>query len=509
MLDIASPKVTVGTSILALVTSGLYDDPLSLYREYIQNAVDKISADGSQGGEIQVTLDKANRMIEISDNGSGLTYEQCLEELLPIGQSNKHLGRDRGFRGIGRLAGLAFADSVTFLTRTNGSDPLTQVIWQGVDPTDLHNGKSISNNNMQDYFRVERIEEDGMPDHGFIVRVEGIRRNASELLNKQAVREHVAEVCPVPFAKDFPFYEDIKRTFRNSQTPFSLTIRFSDESEPIVRQYGPDITLNKDNADNFIDFEEIHIPCVEDSKDAAVGWIAHSSYLGAIPKSSGIRGIRARVGNLQVGGERVFDQLFEEERFNRWCVGEIYILDWRIMPNARRDYFERNPHLRNMENHLKPICRKISQRCRTSSTARNKQKKLAASMEEAEELYNIAASGFLEPVDAENMMTLALGKLSWVQSEVAGSNNEDRIINQVKDLENQLKELDTKEKVFPVKGISRPEAENYRRIFSIMARAISTPSNARKAMEQACQELDRGAINVTSSPSEEWLSGKD
>ena len=127
MLDIASPKVTVGTSILALVTSGLYDDPLTLYREYVQNAVDKISADGSQGGEIQVTLDKANRMIEISDNGSGLTYEECLEELLPIGQSKKHLRRDRGFRGIGRLAGLAFADSVTFLTRTKACEPLTRV----------------------------------------------------------------------------------------------------------------------------------------------------------------------------------------------------------------------------------------------------------------------------------------------------------------------------------------------------------------------------------------------
>ena len=306
----------------------------------------------------------------------------------------------------------------------------------------------------------------------------------------------MAEVCPVPFAKEFPFYEDIKRAFRKSQTPFSLAIRFSDESEPILRQYGPNITLNKDNADNFIDFEEIHIPCVEDSKDAAVGWIAHSSYLGAIPKSSGIRGLRARIGNLQIGGERVFDQLFEEERFNRWCIGEIYILDWRIMPNARRDYFERNPHLRNLENNLIPICRKISQRCRASSAARNKQKRLAASMEEAEELYNIAASGFLGPDDAESMVKLALGKLCRIQSEVTGLNKEERIIDQVRDLENRLKELDTKEKEFPAKGISPSEAENYRRIFSIMAKAISTPSSARKAMEQACQELDSGAINA-------------
>ena len=67
------------------------------------------------------------------------------------------------------------------------------------------------------------------------------------------------------------------------------------------------------------------------ASDAAVGWIAHSSYLGAIPKGNRIRGIRARLGNIQVGDERVFDHLFEEERFNRWCVGEVHILDSRIM----------------------------------------------------------------------------------------------------------------------------------------------------------------------------------
>ena len=38
------------------------------------------------------------------------------------------------------------------------------------------------------------------------------------------------------------------------------------------------------------------------------------------------------MGNIRVGDERVFDHLFEEERFNRWCVGEVHILDSRIIP---------------------------------------------------------------------------------------------------------------------------------------------------------------------------------
>ena len=34
---------------------------------------------------------------------------------------------------------------------------------------------------------------------------------------------------------------------------------------------------------------------------------------------------------------------FTEERFNRWCVGELHILDSRIVPNARLDYFSQDP----------------------------------------------------------------------------------------------------------------------------------------------------------------------
>ena len=172
MLDIRTPEVTIGASILSLVTTGMYDQPLTLYREYIQNAVDHLSVNNIEG-EVKITTDKANGSIQVQDTGPGLTYEKCLQELLPIGQSKKHLGRDRGFRGIGRLAGLAFADSVTFLTRTNPEEPVTRVVWQSPDPTDLHNGKAISAETVMEYVQVDRVHDETHPAHGFTVRVEG------------------------------------------------------------------------------------------------------------------------------------------------------------------------------------------------------------------------------------------------------------------------------------------------------------------------------------------------
>jgi len=62
---------------------------------------------------------------------------------------------------------------------------------------------------------------------------------------------------------------------------------------------------------------------------------------------------------MQIGTDRIFEHLFEEPRFNGWCVGEVHILDSRIVPNGRRDYFEPSPHLRNLENQLGAIAQTL------------------------------------------------------------------------------------------------------------------------------------------------------
>ena len=198
------------------------------------------------------------------------------------------------------------------------------------------------------------------------------------------------------------------------QPPYSLRVTFDGEEQPIRRQYGASIVLSGNKEDHFQAFEEVRVPSIDGSGDAAVGWMAHSSYLGAIPKANRIRGIRARVGNIQVGDERVFDHLFEEERFNRWCVGEMHILDSRIIPNGRRDYFERNPHLRNLENHLAPIFGQITARCRTASSNSNREKRVLSAVVEIEGMYKLASSGYLSAKDGEDVVNRALAQVTKV-----------------------------------------------------------------------------------------------
>ena len=59
MPGVSRPSVTVGPSILGLVTSGIYDDPLTIYREYIQNSVDELSRHNGVEGKVEISIDHA------------------------------------------------------------------------------------------------------------------------------------------------------------------------------------------------------------------------------------------------------------------------------------------------------------------------------------------------------------------------------------------------------------------------------------------------------------------
>jgi molecular chaperone HtpG len=72
-----------------------------------------------------------------------------------------------------------------------------------------------------------------------------------------------------------------------------------------------------------------------------------------------------------VGEPNLFEDSFKESRFNGWTIGEIHVLDRRIVPNARRDNFEVNHHYSNLLVQLGPVAANISNHCRSASVSRN------------------------------------------------------------------------------------------------------------------------------------------
>jgi molecular chaperone HtpG len=497
VLDATGPGVTVGPSILGLVTSGNFNDPLTIYREYIQNAVDELSRQNGFEGKVDIVIDPRQKKVSISDNGPGLTHQECLEDLVPISKSKKCLGRDRGFRGVGRLSGLAFAESVSFLTRASALDPVTRVVWLRTGLADQIDSIQAPEQGFQNCVRVETLDDSDYPDHFFRVDIGGVsRHSAGMLLNREAVRGYIAEVCPVPLAPNFPFAENICAMFPPQLSPYSLRITLDGKEQPIQREYGSEIALGGNKVGHFSEYEEIRVPSIDGKQDAAGGWIAHWSSLGAIPKANRIRGIRARLGNIQVGDERVFDHLFEEERFNRWCVGEMHILDQRIIPNGRRDYFELNPHLRNLENHLSPIFRQITARCRSASSNRNKEKKLMSIIADIEAMYELAASGCLAANDAESFIKRALEQLIRACREIDRAAIEAELDGRLGAVEIRLRNFHPNGNPFPLTGISTSEVDTYRKVFGAVARRAPSPRSAREIIDAVLKESE--GLHITS-----------
>ena len=434
----------VGGDLLRLITAGMYDNPLVLYREYLQNAADAIASHGR--GSVHVKIDRLRSQVTILDDGTGLSAGEAAHRLTDVGRSTKDRTTDRGFRGIGRLSGLAFAEQVEFTTRTRATEPVTQVTWNGRALRDPNLAQMDAAAAIDQCTTIRQASSGDWPDRFFQVTVDRINRHAaSVLLNEDAVRRYVGEVCPVPMANGFPLADEIREFLGTHTDYFVLGVRLNDDSRPVERPFTETIPLTDRYGAVFERLETRLIPAIDGNDSAAIVWLAHTPYAGSIPARAGVRGLRARIGNIQVGTDRIFEHLFLEARFNGWCIGEVHILDKRLLPNGRRDYFEPSPHLRNLENHLGAIAHGIGSRCRQASSQRNKLRNISAAINRLRRARELALSGYLCSDDANALVERERNRIPGIKQTLstleAVTPNSDQ--QELTHLEIELKGIDT------------------------------------------------------------------
>ena len=482
----------VGVDVLGLVTSGMYIDPLSVYREYIQNAADAIESAGSaREGRVELTLLPQEGRIAIADNGPGLSLAEARRSLVPIARSEKRGRGLRGFRGVGRLAGLAFAESVTFLTRAGAGAPVARVVWDGnALNAGIARGEPLATV-LDATVTVDTVSSEGCPAHFFEVHIEGVSRHAAgSLMNRDAARQYVAEVCPVPFSKDFLTATRIWERCRVGNGPFSLNVCFRDEVGGVERPHARSVRVSEHESQEIVELEEVRVAGLGACEFAAAGWIAHTPYRGAILKSCGVRGIRARVGNIQIGGENVFGHLFSEDRFNRWCIGEVHVLDAAIVPNARRDYFEPNVHLRNLENQLGAVCRRLEKRCRSASRDRLGERRVGEFVDEAEAALELAVSGYLNTDAAQRLVEdCSREAADWMKrrSTLVGGATAKRELGRVAD---RLNDYQAAVAMKALPGVGLTDAQAYRDVFGVLTEVLSDPRLAKRMIEAVVEGME-------------------
>ena len=371
----------VGKDILEFLSSSMYIDPMTIYREYIQNAADAIDEarrldilTPSRAGRVEIDADYENRTIRIRDNGTGIQRDQFVTRLTSFGASPKRGSRTRGFRGVGRLSGIGYCQELVFRSREVGEGSVSELRWDCRKIKTILRSADFTgdlSSLVKQTVEGRTIQGRGWPDHFFEVELRGIVRHGNDcLLNPAAIERYLSQVAPVPFSPEFRYGEELQSVLHSKVGLGNIEIRVSGLDGPVYRPYRNQFEIAKGLLDEFSELQFEQVPGV-DGGIAAVGWVLHHGYQGAIPPRTNIKGLRLRRGNIQVGEDNLLEGLFAEPRFNAWSVGEIHVLDDRILPNGRRDHFEQNVHYNNLVSHISPVTRSISNLCRVHSMRRN------------------------------------------------------------------------------------------------------------------------------------------
>jgi len=497
--EVDAGMIVVGKDVLELVSSAMYVDPMTVYREYVQNAADAVDAArfagilaGDAPGQVVIDINETAgaRSIRIRDNGIGLAWDDFVPRMTALGGSAKRGTGARGFRGVGRLAGLGYAQELIFRSRAVGETQVSELRWDGRRLRDaLRSGETSRIADLiQQAVTVSRLEPGEDPEHFFEVELRGVpRQRGDRLMSAPLVRDYLAQVAPVPFSPDFTLGHRLRVELAKHVAFADLDIRVNGEG-PIFRPYRDEVATGDGKVDRWKDFEVFPLP--GDEGLAGIAWVLHHSYEGALPAAALVKGLRLRVGDIQVGDSNLLETLFQETRFNSWAAGEVHVLNPRIVPNGRRDNFEENTHHADLINHLGPIARDIGSRCRSSSIERKWLREFQIQGETIAERLSIIDQGGLavaERVPLATSCEIALQRMTKIaEMKVLAGSGPDALVQSVEELRGRLRAAMAQDAIetSPLARLTPEKREMYEHLISLVYECSINRSAAKALVDR-------------------------
>ncbi|MDD2716519.1 MAG: ATP-binding protein [Candidatus Wallbacteria bacterium] len=381
-------RILIGKNLLETITSALYEDPIILFREYVQNSVDAYKKAIQENGkpelsefQVNIDVDRKKRSIIVRDNGYGiypkpdvsplLIVQEFNKKMLSFGESDKNSQPTKyiGFRGIGRISAMPFCKKLRFVNKPEGVSERYICEWQG----DKY--KELLNSNSKDSFDdiVRRIisfsteKNQSNNDHYFTVEIIDYSLDVEELLGEEKTRiglfeQRLMKMLPLRYKSDFKSAKKIIDKYNE----------FMDED---LNDFMYSIVLNgKELSKNYsdehvleagINFWEIR------GKQRANGrpgdkmgilWFTFNHDLEAVKKHTSDYGILVRSKNVLMGSNDKFVELCvnsnkyvstsrELTQAMKATCGELLINYPELKDNARREWFridEKSLYLRNL-----------------------------------------------------------------------------------------------------------------------------------------------------------------
>jgi molecular chaperone HtpG len=398
-----------GKNILENLTTGMYSDSCVMYREYVQNSCDAIDAAVNAGiiareeTSVDISIDVVKREIYIRDNGTGIRKEDFVRVLSDIANSDKKRAVDKGFRGIGRLCGLAYCNELKFISTAVGEDEASVMTWNAYKMrTMLNDDRKHTADEVLETIMSVSSQPAETDKHYFEVVMTGV--TSADLLDKEAIRDYLSFEIPVPYPTRFMFYEQIYSHAKSLGLHIDEYNVFVND-EQLFKGYTTRIYSGGKVHDDIKDikFQDFYD---ENEKVVAWMWFGLSSLNGQIKAQGNLqRGLRLRKGNIQIGESGTMRRLFKDPRGNEYFIGEVFAIHPDLIPNARRDYFNENAIRDIFEEKLREFFDYLWKLCNVASDERSAYKSIRDYRESVTAFSEKAKIGFSGSADHEAMQT--------------------------------------------------------------------------------------------------------
>ena len=239
---------------------------------------------------------------------SGTVTGHSLMNVRDIANSDKRLGEDKGFRGIGRLCGLAYCKELIFTSKAAGEDVISIMHCDAAKMRKIHRWNScriIHNTDspifcikpyintsffipqkahivsfvnliasilnilpihtasevLHSIYKFEYPHTDNIDAHSFKVELVGINEENTDLLDFAQIKEYLSFVAPVPYQNTFIFRSEIYKYAKELNYHIDeYTIRL--EGEQIFKKYKTNFTGSMFFAALVCDYKFAHFRCV-------------------------------------------------------------------------------------------------------------------------------------------------------------------------------------------------------------------------------------------------------
>lgn len=362
-------KSGVGASIMNVITESLYDKPIVVFREYVQNSVDSFLSAEKKCKDKKfcnhIWTDDNN--LYFLDNGTGIKSEDFLFKMQNIALSSKDKTANIGYKGIGRLSGISYCEKLRFINIIDYNQGIFQEY--DIDCIKYNKIQKLDDYNEMDF--VDLINEIGTLRQnvpvdeicsiigknniifeqqvtGFLVIMEKITAVLRIIIDESRFEENLCWLLPVPFLDELTSSNEETDELFNA---ISTTPAFEDSEAIPARSFN--IFLNEKPLYRPLKLSMLRTyTCRSNFEKYAVCVHAFSNEKIELDKKNPFSGIRVYIDNMLLCDEGELIPMLQQYGFTKHGVYEIiqavrgigamiYIVDKvNIAANARRTFIE-------------------------------------------------------------------------------------------------------------------------------------------------------------------------